>query len=88
MSQKRYSYGALISAAIGSFVLAGIIFHPPGVSPGLATKNLPRAGRGSARGVERSHPPNTREPMAADIRAPKGYLFCNIGFLLFPAKIP
>src|SRR3972149_12230391 len=45
MSQKRYSYGALISAAIGSFVLAAIIFHAPVIAPVLATNTSPGDGR-------------------------------------------
>ncbi|MBI2349939.1 MAG: DegQ family serine endoprotease [Deltaproteobacteria bacterium] len=45
MSQKRYSFGALISAAIGSFVLAVIIFHTPVIAPVLATNTPSGDGR-------------------------------------------
>src|SRR3990172_6273580 len=45
MSQKRYSFGALISAAIGSFVLAAIIFHTPVIAPVLATNTPSSDGR-------------------------------------------
>ena len=41
MSQKKYSLGALASAAIGSFVLAAIFFHTPLTSPLMAVSTLP-----------------------------------------------
>ncbi len=45
MSQKRYSLGALISAAIGSFVLSAALFHASGDPLVLATSALPGDGR-------------------------------------------
>ena len=45
MSQKRYSLGALISAAIGSFVLSAALFHASSDPPVLATSALPGDSR-------------------------------------------
>ncbi|MBI2540124.1 MAG: DegQ family serine endoprotease [Deltaproteobacteria bacterium] len=45
MSRKRYSLGALLSVAVGSFVLAAVFFHAPASSPVLATNIVPGDGR-------------------------------------------
>jgi len=37
MSRKKYSLGALVSATIGAFVLAALLFHTPMTSPVMAT---------------------------------------------------
>ncbi|MBI4488416.1 MAG: DegQ family serine endoprotease [Deltaproteobacteria bacterium] len=41
MSQGKFSWGALASAAIGSFVLAVLLFHSPAPSPVMAINTLP-----------------------------------------------
>ena len=46
MSQrKRYSLGALIMAALGSFFLSAVLFHAPVTSPVMATNTVPGDGR-------------------------------------------
>ncbi len=44
MSRKRYSLGALLSVAVGSFILAAVFFHAPASSPVMATNVVPGDG--------------------------------------------